>query len=154
MLYQKNKKAEFNYHILEKIEVGIILEGWEAKAIQAKSLNMDYAFITIKDGTMWLHNVNISPLTETSTHKTIDNTKNRQLLAHKKEINSLYGKIQEDGLTIVPLQIYRNNPKGKIKCLIGLAKGKKIHDKRKDLKEKAIKRENQQEFKQKIKIKY
>lgn len=145
--YQKNKKANFNYEIIETLEAGLILQGWEAKAIQQKKLNMEFSFITIEQGVPKIHNVDITPPSETSTHVVAEPTATRKLLLHKKQISGLIGKIQREGYTLIPLSIYRHDKKGKIKCLIGLAKGKKQFDKREDLKKKAVQRDEQREAK-------
>jgi SsrA-binding protein len=117
----ENKKAWFDYEILEQYECGIKLEGWEVKAIAVKSCSIAGTHCVVMDGNIMLIGANIG----SSEH---DMTRSRKLLLHKKEIQRLIGKTKERGLTLVPLKIY--STRGKYKLSIGLAKGKKEYDKR------------------------
>ncbi|MGL4647273.1 MAG: SsrA-binding protein [Mycoplasmoidaceae bacterium] len=133
----KNKKASFNYFILDKYEAGIELKGVEVKSIYLKKLSLDEAYIIIKKGEMFIVNMHISPY-EHGNRYNQDPIRRRKLLMHKKEILKIQTKIKKEDLTLVPTMIYWNNKK--IKIEIGLAKGKKLHDKREAIKNKDIKR--------------
>ncbi len=123
-----NKKAFHDYFIEEKFEAGLVLEGWEVKAIRAGRVQLKEAYVVIKNGTVYLIGCHISPLLAASTHILPDPTRSRKLLLHAAEINKLIGKTERAGYTLVPLNMHFS--KGRIKLDIGLAKGKKQHDKR------------------------
>jgi SsrA-binding protein len=123
----QNRKAYHDYFILEKYEAGIELAGTEVKSIRQGTLNLKDSFCTIKDGQLMLRNMHISPYEKGNIFNK-DPMRPRRLLMHKKEINKLYGRIQQDGLTLVPLSVYFKN--SLVKVELGLAKGKKLHDKR------------------------
>ncbi len=123
-----NKKAFHDYFIEEKFEAGLVLEGWEVKAIRAGRVQLKEAYVVIKNGTVYLIGCHISPLLAASTHILPDPTRSRKLLLHAAEINKLIGKTERAGFTLVPLNMHFS--KGRIKLDIGLAKGKKQHDKR------------------------
>jgi SsrA-binding protein len=123
-----NKKAFHDYFIEERYEAGLVLEGWEAKAIRAGRSNLKESYVVLKDGEVFLIGCHISPLTTASTHVHADPTRSRKLLLNKKEINKLIGSVERAGYALVPLDLHFK--RGRIKIEIGLAKGKKQYDKR------------------------
>ena len=141
----QNKKAFHDYFIEERYEAGLMLEGWEVKSIRAGRVQIKEAYIILKDGILQLLGSHISPLQNASTHIHPDPTRTRKLLLHAREIDKLAGKVQRAGYTIMPLDMHYS--KGRIKLAIGLAKGKKEHDKRATEREKDAKREAQQAMK-------
>lgn len=146
-----NKKAFFDYEILEKIEAGIVLSGDEVKSIRAKNVSLADAFATVHQGEMNLLNCYIGPYSH-SYEKKDKSRKTRKLLLKRKEINKLIGSISQKGLTVLPLRLYIN-PRGLVKIELGIAKTKKKVDKKKTLKERDIKREASREMKEKVRIK-
>ncbi len=136
----QNKKARFEYEILDTIEAGIVLKGTEVKSVRLKKVNIQDAYARIKDGEAFLYGMNISPY-ESGNIFNHDPMRVRKLLLHKQEIKRLTGKQQEKGLTLVPLKVYWKN--GKVKVLLGLAKGKTLYDKRHDIKKRDSDRELQ-----------
>lgn len=141
----QNKKALYNYFIEEKYEAGLVLEGWEVKAIRAGRVQIKEAYVLVKDGALWLLGAHISPLANASTHIHPDPLRTRKLLLHKREIDKLSGKVQRAGYTIMPLDLHYKG--GRVKLEIGLAKGKKKYDKRAAEKERESKREAAQAMK-------
>jgi SsrA-binding protein len=141
-----NKKAFHDYTVEDRYEAGLVLEGWEVTAIRAGRSNIKEAHVVARDGELFLFNSHISPLPNTSGFTTLQPTRSRKLLLNKKEINKLLGKVSTAGYTIVPLNFHFK--KGRIKCEIGLAKGKKQHDKRATQKDRDGKREVAQAMKQ------
>jgi len=141
----QNKKAFHDYFIEERHEAGLVLEGWEVKAIRAGRANLKEAYVTVKDGALYLFGAHISPLASASTHILPDPTRTRKLLLHEAEIDKLIGKVQRAGYTLMPLDLHFKN--GRIKLNIGLAKGKKQHDKRETERQKDAAREAQQAVK-------
>ncbi len=139
MSIAQNKKAFFDYFIEEKYEAGVVLEGWEVKAIRDGRVNLKESYVIIQRGELYLLGCHITPLGAASTHIRPDATRTRKLLLHKEEIVKLIGKVERAGYTLVPLDMHFS--KGRIKLQIGLAKGKKQHDKREAEKEKDWKRE-------------
>ena len=135
----QNKKAFHDYFIEEKFEAGIVLEGWEVKAIRDNRAQLKEAYVIIQRGEIYLLGCHISPLGSTSTHVSPDNVRTRKLLLKGEQIVKLIGKVERAGYTLVPLDLHFKN--GLIKCEIGLAKGKKQYDKRAVEKEKDWKRE-------------
>jgi SsrA-binding protein len=135
-----NKKAFHDYYIEEKFEAGIVLKGSEIKAIRAGRVNLKDSFIRIDNGEAVLFNAHIGLLETTHHYYRHEERGARKLLLHKKEIIKLERAVQRDGLTIVPLSMYYNQ-KNIVKIEIGIAKGKQLHDKRQDLKEKDMKRD-------------
>jgi SsrA-binding protein len=127
-----NKKAFFNYEILETFEVGIVLVGTEIKSLRNHGGSLQDAYIQIEKKELWLIGSSIAPYKFGNIHNHEERRK-RKLLAHKKEISRIQASIQEKGLTCVPLSMYLKN--GRVKLKIGLAKGKKLHDKRETIKE-------------------
>jgi len=142
----ENRKARHDYFIEETYEVGIVLEGWEVKAIRAGRVNINEAYVKIIKGELYLIGCHISPLMEASTHIHPDPVRTRKLLLHKNEIRKLVGKIQQRGYTLVPLNLHFS--RNRVKAEIGLAKGKKLYDKRATLKERDWARQKQRLMRQ------
>jgi len=136
-----NKKAFHDYFIEERYEAGIALEGWEVKAIRASRVQIKEAYIVLRGGEVYVIGMHISALPTASTHIKPDPTRTRKLLLHAAEINKLIGKVERAGCTLVPLDLHYK--KGRIKIEIGLAKGKKQHDKRETEKQRDWEREKQ-----------
>lgn len=136
-----NKKAFHDYFIEERYEAGIALEGWEVKAIRAARAQLKEAYVVIRNAELVLIGAHISPLPTASTHITPDPVRTRKLLLHAAEISKLIGKVERAGYTLVPLNLHYAG--GRIKLEIGLAKGKKQHDKRETEKERQWQREKQ-----------
>lgn len=136
-----NKKAYHDYFIEEKYEAGIALEGWEVKAIRAARVQLKEAYVVLRNAEVFLIGCHISPLPTASTHIHPDPVRTRKLLLHGEEIQKLIGKVERAGYTLVPLDMHYT--KGRIKVEIGLAKGKKQHDKRESEKEREWQREKQ-----------
>lgn len=134
-----NKKAFFDYFIEDRFEAGIVLEGWEVKAIRAGRANIKEAYVIVRNAELFLIGCHISPLPTASTHIHPDPVRTRKLLLHAEEIKKLIGKTEQRGYTLVPLNLHYS--KGRVKCDIGLAKGKKAHDKRETAKERDWQRE-------------
>ncbi|KGF29999.1 SsrA-binding protein SmpB [Oligella urethralis] len=134
-----NRKARHDYFIEEEFEAGMVLEGWEVKAIRAGRTQIGESHIVIRNGELFVLNMLISPLGTASTHIRPDVSRTRKLLMHKHEINKLIGRVEQRGFTLVPLNLYYKN--GLIKMTVGLAKGKKQHDKRATIKERDWERE-------------
>ena len=141
----QNKKAFHDYFIEDRYEAGLMLQGWEVKAIRAGRANLKEAYVTVKDGALYLFGSHISPLTAASTHILPDPVRTRKLLLHAAEISKLIIKVQRAGYTLMPLNLHFKG--GLVKIEIGLAKGKKQHDKRASEKESEAKREAAQAFK-------
>ncbi len=123
-----NRKARHEYTIEDSFETGLVLMGWEVKSIRAGRVNLAEGYVLLKRGEAWLIGAHISPLDSASTHVDPDPTRSRKLLLHRKELNSLIGKIEQKAYTAVPLSMYWKG--GRVKLQIALAKGKKQHDKR------------------------
>ena len=123
-----NKKAFHDYFIEERFEAGMSLEGWEVKSIRAGRVQLKEAYVIVKKGEVYLFGAHISPLPTASTHVHPDPVRTRKLLLRAEEISKLIGKVERAGYTMVPLNLHYT--RGRIKCEIGLAKGKKQHDKR------------------------
>lgn len=136
-----NKKAFHDYFIEERYEAGIALEGWEVKAIRAARVQLKEAYVVIRNAELVLIGGHISPLPTASTHINPDPVRTRKLLLHSAEIAKLIGKVERAGYTLVPLNLHYT--RGRIKLEIGLAKGKKQHDKRETEKEREWQREKQ-----------
>ncbi|MBX7228147.1 MAG: SsrA-binding protein SmpB [Burkholderiaceae bacterium] len=141
-----NKKAFHEYFIEEKYEAGIVLQGWEVKSIREGRGNIKEGYVIVRDAALYLINANITPLKTASTHIIPEATRTRKLLLHKAEISKLIGKVERAGYTLVPLDLHYKA--GRIKLEIGLAKGKKLHDKREAEKDKDWNREKQRLIKQ------
>lgn len=134
-----NRQARHQYEILETYEAGIELLGSEVKSIRQGKVNLRDGFAQLKDGELWLQNIHISPHTMTNKAYNHEAKRPRRLLMHRDEIRKLIGKVEQKGLTLVPLKMYLKG--GWIKISIALARGKKLHDKRESLKRKQEKRE-------------
>ncbi|MGA8147157.1 MAG: SsrA-binding protein SmpB [Gallionellaceae bacterium] len=141
----QNKKAFHDYFIEDRYEAGLALEGWEVKSIRAARVQIKEAYVTVKDGALFLFGAHISPLPTASTHIHPDPLRTRKLLLHAAEISKLIGKVQRAGYTLMPLDMHFKA--GRIKLEIGLAKGKKQHDKRDTERERDATREAQQAMK-------
>ena len=137
----QNRKAYHDYFIEEKYEAGMVLEGWEVKSIRAGRVQIAEAYVIVKDGAVYLIGCHITPLTSASTHVRPDPVRTRKLLLKEEELDRLIGKVERAGYTLVPLDLHYR--KGWIKAEIGLAKGKKQHDKREAEKERDWQREKQ-----------
>ena len=137
----ENRKARHDYFIEETFEAGIELQGWEVKAIRAGRVNLKEAYVIVKDGEIFLLGMHVTPLASASTHVHPDPTRTRKLLLHRREIDRLIGQVERAGYTLVPLDLHFS--RGRIKATIGLAKGKKQHDKREAVKEREWNREQQ-----------
>ena len=136
-----NKKAYHDYFIEEKYEAGIVLSGWEVKAIRAGRVQLKDTYVIVRDGELWLLGGHISPLLSASTHVNPDPTRTRKLLLKADEISRLIGKVEQRGFTLVPLDLHYT--RGKIKCEIALARGKAEYDKRHAEKDREWQREKQ-----------
>ena len=141
-----NKKAKFDYFIEEEIECGIELKGSEVKSIREGSCNIKDSYARIKTGEVFVINMFIKKYQNTGEAFALNETRERRLLLHKKEIKKLKEKTSKEGYTLIPLKIYFNE-KGKVKLLLGLCKGKKNYDKRETIKERDIKRKIEKDLK-------
>lgn len=139
MSITQNKKAGFDYFLEETYEAGIVLAGWEVKAIRAGKAQIRESHIVVRDGELYLLNAHISPLHSASTHVNPESTRTRKLLMHRAQINRLIGKVEQRGYALIPLNFHFKN--GRIKCEMALGKGKKQHDKRDTIKDQDWKRE-------------
>jgi SsrA-binding protein len=137
----QNKKAFHDYFIEQKLEAGIALEGWEAKAIRAGRGQLKEAYVVLRAGEIYLIGAHVSPLSSASTHISPDPIRTRKLLLHDEEIKELIGKVERAGYTLVPLDLHYT--RGRIKVEIGLARGKKQYDKRRAEREREWQREKQ-----------
>lgn len=145
MTIVQNKKAFHDYFIEDRYEAGVMLQGWEIKAIRAGRANLKEAYVTLKDGALFLFGAHISPLTSASTHIVPDPIRTRKLLLHAAEINKLIIKVQRAGYTLMPLNMHFKG--SLVKLEIGLAKGKKMHDKRESERERDAVMETKQAMK-------
>ena len=137
----QNKKAFHDYFVEERFEAGMMLEGWEVKSIRAGHVQLKEAYVVVKNAEIYLIGCHVTPLTAASTHIHPDPTRTRKLLLHAEEIRKLIGKVERAGYTLVPLDLHYL--RGRVKLEVGLAKGKKQHDKREAEKDKDWKREQQ-----------
>ncbi|MBK0393411.1 SsrA-binding protein SmpB [Ramlibacter algicola] len=135
----ENKKAAFNYFFEEKYEAGMVLEGWEVKALREGKVQLTDGYVVIRDGELYLIGCRIDPLRTASTHVNPQAERTRKLLLHKDEIRRLIGKVEQKGYTLVPINLHWKA--GKVKCEMALAKGKAEHDKRDTIKDREGKRE-------------
>lgn len=142
----QNKKATHDFFIEERFEAGIALEGWEVKAIRAGHVQIKEAYVVVRNEELFLIGCHVTPLTAASTHVQADPVRTRKLLMHGEEIRKLIGKVERAGYTLVPLDLHYT--RGRVKLEIGLAKGKKQHDKREAEKDKDWKREQQRLMRQ------
>lgn len=134
-----NKKAEFNYVLEERIEAGIVLQGWEVKSLRASKVQVTDCYVLLKKGEAFLMGMNVTPLSMVSTHYVPEPGRTRKLLLHRKELNRLIGLSQREGYAIVLTKLYWQGYK--VKCQIGVGKGKQLHDKRAALKKRDWQRE-------------
>lgn len=135
----ENRKAFHDYFVEERYEAGLVLEGWEVKAIRAGRANIGDAYVIVQEGALWMIGSHISPLLAASTHVKPDPMRTRKLLMHAEEVRRLVGKVEQRGYTLIPLDLHFT--KGRIKLQIALAKGKLKHDKRASEREKEWQRE-------------
>ncbi len=134
-----NKRARHEYFIEESFEAGLALQGWEVKSLRAGRAQIAESYVLLKEGEAWLFGAHIAPLPTTSTHVVADPTRNRKLLLHREQLDRLIGAVERKGYALIPLKLYWK--KGNVKAEIGLAKGKKAHDKRATEKERDWQRE-------------
>jgi SsrA-binding protein len=134
-----NRRARYDYFIEERFEAGVALLGWEVKSLRAGRLQLQEAYVLLKGDEAWLFGAHVSPLPTASTHVLPDPTRSRKLLMHRRQIDALIGAVERKGRTIVPLAMYWKN--GRAKLEIGLARGKKEHDKRDNTRERDWERE-------------
>jgi len=144
-----NRKARHQYHILETIEAGIVLQGTEVKSLRQGKVNLGDAYAKIKDGEVWLVEMHISPYEQGNVFNH-EPRRPRKLLLHKREIKRLLGKVQERGLTLIPLRIYFK--RGRAKVELALAKGKRLYDRREDIKRRDEEREVSRSLRRKVSL--
>lgn len=142
----ENRKARFDYSIEDHYEAGIALQGWEVKSLRAGRAQLKEAYVFVKNGEAFLYGAHISALPTASTHFVPEPTRTRKLLLNRAELDGLTGAVERKGYTLVPLELYWKN--GRAKLRVGLAKGKKEHDKRTDEKDRDWKREKSRLLKQ------
>lgn len=140
-LIADNRKARFDYTIEQTFEAGLVLEGWEVKSLREGHAQLKESYVTVKHGEAWLLGAHFSPFSKASTHKTCDPVRTRKLLLSRRELNKLQAGVSRDGYTVVPLNLHFT--RGRVKLEIGLAKGKKSHDKRASIKERDWNRQKQ-----------
>lgn len=145
----ENRKASFNYFFEERYEAGIVLQGWEVKALKEGKAQLTDGYVVVKDGELFIIGLQINPLKTASTHVSTDAQRTRKLLMHKDEIRRLIGKVEQKGYTLVPLNLHWKA--GKVKCEVALAKGKAEHDKRDTIRDREGKREVERAMKQRHK---
>ena len=136
-----NRRARHDYFIEDRFEAGLALEGWEVKSLRAGNAQLTEGYVNLKKGEAWLVGAHFSPLKTTSTHIKADPTRSRKLLLHRYELDRLTGAVERKGYALIPLDLHWF--KGRAKLTIGLAKGKKQHDKRKDTKERDWQRQKE-----------
>ena len=134
-----NKKAAYNYFFEERLEAGLVLEGWEVKSLRAGKVQLTDGYVVIRQGELFIIGLQIQPLNTASSHISPDKVRTKKLLLHKEEIKRLTGKVEQKGYTLVPIHLHWKA--GKIICEIALAKGKAEHDKRDTIKDREGKRE-------------
>jgi SsrA-binding protein len=139
MSIAENRRARFEYHIEEQFEAGMVLEGWEVKAVRAGQVQLTDGYVMIRDGELFLIGCRINPLRTASTHVNPLADRTKKLLMKKEEIRRLIGKVEQKGFTLVPLNLHYKG--GRVKCDIALAKGKDLHDKRETEKKRDWERE-------------
>ena len=123
-----NKRARYNYFIEDRLEAGLALEGWEVKSLRDGRAQLTESYVNIRNGEAWLVGAHFSPLTTTSTHIHAEPTRSRKLLLHRNELDRLVGAVERKGYALIPLDLHWT--KGRVKLDVGLARGKKQHDKR------------------------
>ena len=142
----ENKKAAYNYFFEERFEAGMVLEGWEVKALREGKVQLTDGYVVIRNGELFIIGCQINPLKTASTHVNPDSIRSRKLLMHKDQIRRLVGKVEQKGYTLVPINLHWKG--GRVKCEIALAKGKAEHDKRDTIREREGKREVERAMKQ------
>ena len=135
----ENKKAAFNYFFEERFEAGMVLQGWEVKALREGKVQLTDGYVVVKNGELFIIGCQINPLKTASTHVNPDSVRTRKLLMHKDQIRRLIGKVEQKGYTLVPLNLHWKA--GKVKCEVALARGKAEHDKRDTIRDREGKRE-------------
>lgn len=148
MSIAENRKARFNYAIEERFEAGIVLTGWEIKAIRSGQVQLTDGYVVIKDGELFLIGLRINALRSASTHVKPEPDRTKKLLMHKAEIRRLIGKVEQKGHTLVPMSLYYKG--GRVKVEVALAKGKATHDKRETIKDREWEREQGRLMRHKI----
>lgn len=141
-----NKRARYEYHFEDRFEAGLALQGWELKSIRAGRANITEAYAVVRDGELFLFGAQITPLISASSHVVADDRRTRKLLLHRREIDTLIGRVQRDGYTLVPTAMYWKG--NKVKAELALAKGKQTHDKREVNKQRDWDREKQRVLRQ------
>lgn len=136
-----NKHARHEYHIDERFECGVELQGWEVKSLREGRINLSEAYAIVRNGEIYLFGASIPPLISASTHVVADDRRTRKLLLHRHEIDELIGAVERKGLTLIPMAMYWKN--NRVKIELGLARGKQSHDKRAVEKERDWNREKQ-----------
>ena len=136
-----NRRARHDYHVDDSFEAGLVLEGWEVKALRAGNAQIAESYVNVRNGEAWLIGAHFSPLKTASTHVKADPTRTRKLLLHRAQLDRLIGAVERKGNTLVPLDLHWS--KGRAKLLIGLARGKKQHDKRRDAKDRDWQRQKE-----------
>jgi SsrA-binding protein len=144
----ENRRARFDYHVEERFEAGIVLAGWEIKAIRAGQVQLGDGYVVIRDGELFLIGCRIDALRSASTHVRPESDRTKKLLMHKAEIRRLIGKVEQRGYTLVPLNLHYKD--GRVKVEIALAKGKAAHDKRETEKKRDWEREKGRLMRQKV----
>jgi SsrA-binding protein len=144
----ENRRARFDYHLEEQFEAGIVLEGWEVKAVRAGQVQLTDGYVLIRNGELFLIGCRINALRSASTHVNPEAERTRKLLMHKDEIRRLIGKVEQRGYTLVPLNLHYKG--GRVKVDVALAKGKAQHDKRETEKKKDWERERGRLMRQKV----
>jgi SsrA-binding protein len=139
----QNRQANFRYHILERYEAGIVLTGTEVKSLRAGGINLRDAYAVVRGGEAWLEKCHISPYPNAG-YAQHDPLRTRKLLLRRAELHKLAGRVQEKGLTLVPLRVYFKN--GRAKCELGLARGKKVYDRRAEARRRILDREVEAEL--------
>jgi SsrA-binding protein len=137
----ENRKAHHDYFIEDRFEAGLVLEGWEVKAIRAGHVQLKESYVIVRDGEIWIIGMHISPLATASTHIHPNSTRTRKLLLKAEEISKLIGKVEQRGYTLIPINLHYK--KGRVKLDFGLGRGKKLHDKRDTARDKDWQREKE-----------
>ena len=143
-----NRRARFEYHLEEEYEAGMVLEGWEVKAIRSGQVQLTGSYVVVRDGELFLIGCQINPLRTASTHVRPEAQRSKKLLLAKQEIRRLIGKTEQKGYTLVPLNLHYRG--GRVKCQFALGKGKALHDKREDVKKREWEKEKGRLMRHKI----
>ncbi len=136
-----NRRARHEYEIEEKYEAGLVLRGWEVKSVRASRAQINFAHVYVRDGELFLCNCNMTPADQVCTHETLESTRTRKLLMHRREIMKLIGKVERAGYTLIPLDLHFT--RGRVKVTLALARGKREYEKRADESKKEWKREQE-----------